>query len=129
MGNDLKDEKLKWWCDIKPNSAVNTPIWFRYFLQKAFIEAHAVAPAEDSVEEWVDGILFMLRFLNKIGPYLKAARDYRESKEVSENCKKFYSDPDYEEYFENAIQLNHLHLGGICTVRCSECDRRGARRF
>jgi hypothetical protein len=110
MGNDLKDEKLNRWCDIKPNSIVNTPIWFRYFLQKAFIEAHAVAPPEDSVEEWVDGILFMLRFLNKIGPYIKAARDYSKSKEVSEKYKKFYSDPNYEEYFENAIQLSTIYI-------------------
>jgi len=110
MGIDLKDEKLNRWCDIEPNSIVNTPIWFRYFLQKAFIEAHAVAPTEDSVEEWVDGILFMLRFLNKIGPYIKAARDYSKSKEVSEKYKIFYSDPDYEEYFENAIELSTIYI-------------------
>jgi len=107
---DLMDEQPNKWCDLNPGFGSNTPVWFRYFLQKAFVEAHSVAPSEQNIEDWVDGILFMLRGLNNFGPYLKTAKDYGKNKEKSDSYKKFYSDPEYEKYFDKAIDLSITYM-------------------
>ena len=109
-GKDLMDEKPNSWCDLNPGLGSNTPIWFRYFLQKAFVEAHSVSPSEENIEDWVDGILFTLRGLNNFGPYVKAARDFSASGENSEKYKKFYAAPGYETFFNQAIDLSLIYL-------------------
>jgi hypothetical protein len=109
-GNDIMDERIDIWCDLAPGFGSNTPIWFRYFLQKAFIEAHSVSPSENNIEDWVDGILFTLRGLNNFGPYVKAARDYSTLGVESAKYKKFYGDPNYQSYFNDAVKLSIAYV-------------------
>jgi hypothetical protein len=106
----LMDEKPNAWCDLNPGWGENTPVWFRYFLQKAFVEAHAIMPGEDNIEDWVDGLLFTLRGLNNFGPYVKADRDYASYGEGSANFKKFYGDPGYEMVFQKAVDLALIYV-------------------
>ena len=110
VGKDLMDEQPNKWCDLNLGFGSNAPVWFRYFLQKAFVEAHSVPPSEKNIEDWVDGILFTLRGLNNFGPYVKAARDYNKDKENSESFKKFYSEPGYEQVFVKAIELSLIYM-------------------
>lgn len=110
VGKDLMDEQPNKWCDLNLGFGSNAPVWFRYFLQKAFVEAHSVPPSEKNIEDWVDGILFTLRGLNNVGPYVKAARDYTKDKEKSESFKKFYSEPGYEQVFVKAIELALIYM-------------------
>ncbi len=107
---DLLDEQPNTWCDINPDSHDNTPVWFRYFIQKAFVEAHSVAPSEGAVEDWVDGMLLMLRGLNNFGPYVHAAHDFRDQGTASAKYQKFYGGVDYLSYFEQAIELALIYI-------------------
>jgi hypothetical protein len=110
-GKDLMDEKPNEWCDIIPSfTTTNTPVWFRYFMQKAFVEAHSVAPAEDSVENWVDGMLQSLRVLNNFGPYVSASQDFRDQGINSPDYKKYYGGVDYLIYFEQAVELALIYI-------------------
>lgn len=109
-GKDLMDERPNEWCDINPGFGSNTSVWFRYFIQKSFVEAHSIMPDEDSIEDWVDGILFTLRGLNNFGPYVKAARDFEKNKENGERYVRFYKNPDYESFFNKSIQLSLIYI-------------------
>ena len=110
LGKGLMDEQPNKWCDLNLDFGTNVPLWFRYFLQKAFVEAHSVSPSEKNIEGWGDGILFTLRGLNNFGPYVKAARDYNKDKEKSESFEKFYSEPGYELVFVKAIELSLIYM-------------------
>ncbi|HEY6011660.1 MAG TPA: zinc dependent phospholipase C family protein [Nitrospirota bacterium] len=77
------------WCDIAPGSSDNAPVWFRYLLQKAFVEAHAVMPAGRRIENWIDGTLVVLRFIARFGPYVTA---YDALKDPESEKKKEYID-------------------------------------
>ncbi|MCK9377412.1 MAG: zinc dependent phospholipase C family protein [Syntrophobacterales bacterium] len=109
-GQDLMDVRPNTWCDLNLGFGSNTPVWFRYFLQKAFVEAHSVAPAESSIEDWVDGFLLTLRGLNNVGPYVKAARDFRELGQASDRYKQFYQDIDYFSRFGEAVELGCIYI-------------------
>jgi len=70
---DFERESFNEWCDIAPGwLSDNAPVWLRYLLQKSFVEAHAIMPSEDSIENWVDGTLTVLRAIDNFGPYVKA---------------------------------------------------------
>lgn len=109
-GKDLMEEQPNLWCDINPASSNNTPIWFRYFIQKAFVEAHSVTPSEGDIEDWVDGMLQSLRVLNNFGPYVKAARDYRDHGQESKKYQKFYGEVNYYSFFEKAVKLALIYI-------------------
>jgi hypothetical protein len=109
-GKDLMKEQPNRWCDISPNSSDNTPVWFRYFIQKAFVEAHSVAPAEDSVENWVDGMLQSLRVITNFGPYVGASQDFLEQGKNSPDYQRFYGEVDYLSYLEQAVELGLIYI-------------------
>lgn len=77
------------WCDIAPESSHNAPVWLRYLLQKAFVEAHAVMPAGKSIENWIDGTLMVLRLIARFGPYVTA---YHALKDPDSEKRKEYID-------------------------------------
>jgi hypothetical protein len=109
-GTDLMDAHPNTWCDLNPGLGSNTPVWFRYFLQKAFVEAHSVAPAEGSIEDWVDGLLLSLRVINNFGPYVNAAEDFKDHGPASQNYKQFYKEVDYFSHFSEAVQLGSIYI-------------------
>jgi len=109
-GKSVLDEKLNEWCDINSGIGENVPVWFKYFIQKAFVEAHSIMPCEDAIEDWADGTLMTLRLLNDLGPYTKASEDFEKNKENSEKYKRFFSNEDYEKYFNEAINLSEIYI-------------------
>ncbi len=134
---DFQDEKFNTWCDMNPGFGDNTDVWFRYLIQKSFVEAHAVTPSEDSVEDWVDGTLTILRGLNNIGPYVKASGDlakkgekYREyielqpPKDAPDDKKKEYaalvSGKTYKDFFNNAVELSSIYVKAAHKIYSAE---------
>lgn len=125
-GDNFGEQKFNQWCDLNPGWGDNTTVWFRYFLQKSFIEAHAVAPTEDNLEDWVDGTLTILRGLNSIGPYPKALGDlgaesprYQEyillkppsdtSPERLEDYEHL-KDLTYDDFYKDAVELAGVYV-------------------
>jgi hypothetical protein len=92
------------------------------------VEAHAIMPGEESIEDWVDGMLFTLRGLNNFGPYVKADRDYAGYGEESTNFKKFYGDPGYEQVFRKAVELALIYVKTVFALydiyQLSDVERR-----
>jgi hypothetical protein len=109
-GADLMDDSPHERCDLTPGYGDNTPVWFRYFLQKAFVEAHSVAPSEANIEDWVDGLLFTLRGLNNFGPYTKAARDLAHNGPQSPKYQQYFEKPGYEKLFNDAVELSVFYV-------------------
>ncbi len=93
---DFMEKSFNLWVDIEPQSSNNAPDWFRYFMQRAFVESHGVYPKEKEIEDWIDGLLLILRGIKKIGPYKTA---YEELKTHGIDAGKFVA------YFENYMNL------------------------
>ncbi|MCX5910360.1 MAG: zinc dependent phospholipase C family protein, partial [Deltaproteobacteria bacterium] len=69
---DFMEKPFNLWVDLDPQSSHNAPDWFRYFLQRGFVESHGVYPQDQEVENWVDGLLLILRGIKWVGPYKDA---------------------------------------------------------
>jgi hypothetical protein len=142
------EEGFNYWCDIVQEISYsnsfgidNTPVWFRYLIKKSFVEAHAVTPSEDSIENWVDGTLLFLRGLNNAGPFLKAFKDINEKGPESEKYKENINletptritDEDlksihsqvvagrnYESFFNEAVKLSCIYIKAAYKIYCAE---------
>lgn len=120
-GKDLMDASPNEWCDLNPNWGKNTEDWFRYMIQKAFVEAHAVCPTEDEIEGWVDGVLITLRGINNFGPYIKATNDVNKTKEAGEKYGKYFSGVSYERTcYQKAIELTKVYINAAFMVYNTE---------
>lgn len=108
---DLMDKRFNRWVDIAPDSSRNAPEWFRYFIQRAFVESHAVYPKEEEVEDWIDGLLLILRGMGLIGPYKTAHEEWREKGLSSENFAGFFK--DYMDYFFKAVELTGIYWKAV----------------
>lgn len=104
---DFMKKSFYLWCDINPETTHNAPDWFRYFLQRAFVESHGIYPQEAEIEDWIDGLLIFLRGIKWIGPYKVA---YEEFKKEGLSSKKFeiYL-KNYMELFFQAVELTSLY--------------------
>lgn len=120
---DFRDGGFNSWCDIAPASRHNAPVWLRYLLQKSFVEAHAVTPAGGRIENWIDGILMILRLIGRFGPYVTAynalkdphnekRREYIDlvpptdsSEEKHAMCREVFGRKRYMEFFRDAVDL------------------------
>lgn len=104
------------WVNPGTKSGKTEP-YFRVFLQKSFIEAHAVCPSEHEIENWVRGLLFVYKWGKKVGiPYKKSDIDYRTYKENSLKYKEYWlstglvKNKSYEDYFKNAVELASIYI-------------------
>lgn len=96
------------WCDPNPAWGCNTQPAFRYMLQKAFIEAHAVCPDEGEIEHWVDGILLVLRGLNNFGLYKSMSKSCDPG---SPDRQRWYDSMNYRtQWFQQAVDLSTVYL-------------------
>ena len=112
----ILDEHLDTWVDIRGESG-KTESYFRIFLQKSFIETHAVCPTEKEIESWVKGLLFIYKYVKWIGlPYKSADIDFRTNKEDSELYKEYWLNKDhtkgksYEDYYKWAVELASIYV-------------------
>jgi hypothetical protein len=112
----ILNENLDAWVNTGAASGKTEP-YFRIFLQKSFIEAHAVYPSEKEIENWARGLLFIYQWVKWIGlPYKNADRDFRAHKENSEKYKEYWlntcltKSKSYQDYYNNAVELASIYI-------------------
>jgi hypothetical protein len=105
---DFMDKSFNLWVDPSPQSSHNAPEWFRYFLQRAFVESHGVYPKEGEIEDWIDGLLLILRGIKLLGPYKEVYQIWRKEGSKSERHKKYFKDY-MEKFFFRAVELTSIY--------------------
>jgi hypothetical protein len=114
--NFLKQDFHKWTDCIKGVTTRNSEQWFRYFLQRGFVETYSICPTEDEIENSVDNLLLILRACQKLGPYTKADKEYQKNKEASKMCKEYIKDVNYLQYYRLAVELAVIYLIALYEV-------------
>jgi len=104
---DFMEKSFNLWVDLNPQSTHNAPEWFRYFIQRAFVEAHGVYPKEEEIENWIDGLLLILKGMKWIGPYKTAYEEFKTEGIESERFKKYFR--GYKELFFKAVELTSIY--------------------
>lgn len=105
----------KWVDCVRGPTTENTKDWFRYFLQRGFIETYGAAPTEDEIEDAVDGLLLSLRAAKILGPYKKAAREYAKGRKGAK-FQKYIRKPGYLRYYEQAVELSAVYMTALCKI-------------
>ena len=104
---DFMEKSFSRWVDIALQSSHNAPEWFRYFLQRAFVESHGVFPEEKEIEDWLDGLLLILRGIKWVGPYKAAYDELKNDGITSENFVLYFK--DYMDLFFQAVELTSIY--------------------
>jgi len=104
---DFMDKSFHLWVDLSPGGPHNAPEWFRYFIQRAFVESHGVYPGEKDIEDWMDGLLLILRGLKWVGPYKVAYEELKAGGMTSEKFLTYFR--DYMELFFQAVELTSIY--------------------
>lgn len=106
-GEDFMDKSFHLWADLDPRNSKNTHEWFRYFIQRAYVESHGVYPKEGEIEDWVDGLLLILRGIKWIGPYKTAYEELRKNGVSSGKFAQYFN--DYMALFFQAVELTGIY--------------------
>jgi hypothetical protein len=114
--NFLKQDFHKWTDCIKGATTRNSEEWFRYFLQRGFVETYSSCPTEYEIENSVDNLLLTLRACQKLGPYKKADKEYQKNKDSSKMCKEYIKDVSYIQYYRLAVELAVIYLIALYEV-------------
>jgi len=110
-------QNFRGWADcVRGATARNTEEWFRYFLQRGFVETYGTCPAEEEIEDSVDNLLLTLRACQKFGPYKKADKEYQQNKDSSAMYQEYIKDVDYIKYYRVAIELAVIYLIALYEV-------------
>jgi len=110
------EQDFRGWVDcVRGLTTENTKDWFRYFLQRGFIETYGSAPMEDEIEDAVDGLLLSLRVAKKVGPYKKAAKEYAKGRNGTK-FQKYIRKPGYLRYYEQAVELSATYMTALCKI-------------
>jgi hypothetical protein len=112
----LRQDFHKWADCIRGVTTRNSEEWFRYFLQRGFVETYGACPGEEEIENSVDNLLLTLRACQKIGPYKKADKEYQKDKENSAMLKEYITDLDYIQYYRLAVELSVIYLMALYEV-------------
>jgi len=108
------EQDFREWADcITKKTLDNTEDWFRYFLQRGFIETYGSTPTEDEIEDAVDGLLLSLRASKMAGPYKKADKEYKKKGRNGPNFKKYVQKPGYLDYYEKAVELTAVYMTAL----------------
>ncbi|MHC4756733.1 MAG: zinc dependent phospholipase C family protein [Planctomycetota bacterium] len=108
--NFFKQNFHKWADCIKGATTRNSEEWFRYFLQRGFVETYSTCPTEDEIENSVDNLLLTLRACQKLGPYKKADKEYQKNKDGSAMCKEYIKNVSYIQHYRLAVELAVIYL-------------------
>ena len=114
----LKQKFHKWVDCVKGVTIKNSEDWFRYFLQRGFIETYGSSPSEKIIENSADNLLLMLRICLIRGPYKEAAEDYRKNGCDKGMCRKYIKDVDYLKHWHVAVKLSVIYLQALYEVYC-----------
>jgi len=114
--NFFKQDFRSWTDCVRGITTRNTEEWFRYFLQRGFVETYSMCPSEDDIENSVDNLLLTLRACQQLGPYKKADKEYRKDKESSRMYLEYIKDVDYIKYYRLAVELAVVYLIALYEV-------------
>ncbi len=114
---DFFEQSFASWVDcIRGLTTRNTADWFRYFLQRGFVQTYGMFPGEGEIEDSVDNLLLTLKTCQRVGPYKEAAKEYESLGEQSQMYRQFVEDVDYVTYYGQAVQLAAVYLMGLYEV-------------
>jgi hypothetical protein len=115
--NFFRQDFRKWADCVRGATTRNTEDWFRYFLQRGFVETYGACPPEEEIEDSVDNLLLTLRVCKQIGgPYKKAAKDYEEHGQASGMYLEYIRDVGYIKYYRLAVELAVIYLAALYEV-------------
>jgi hypothetical protein len=138
------------WCTVEPDALwTENALWFRYVIQKAFVEAHAVTPTEKTVGKWIRGTLRILRYCiylhiprvrKLLGPYGAAYQalfgDEGQLLTSSPQYKKYVAletcsgSRTYDDYFADAVELASVYIRAAFKVySADELDTQLRKKF
>ena len=114
---DFFKQDFRRWADcVRGVTTRNAEDWFRYFLQRGFVETYGACPTEEEVENSVDNLLVTLRVCQQVGPYKKADKEYRRDKENSQMYREYIKDVSYIKYYRLAVELAVIYLTALYEV-------------
>ena len=114
--NFFKQDFRSWTDCVRGITTRNTEEWFRYFLQRGFVETYSSCPSEQGIENSVDNLLLTLRACRQMGPYKKADKEYRKDKENSKMYREYIKDVGYIKYYRLAVELAVVYLIALYEV-------------
>jgi len=114
---DFFRQDFRDWVDCIPGLTTrNTEDWFRYFLQRGFVETYGSCPSEDDIEDSVDNLLTVLWISRTRGPYRDAAEEYEQYGPDSPMYRQYIAQPDYVSYYEQAVQLSAVYITALFEI-------------
>jgi hypothetical protein len=114
---DFFRQDFRDWIDCIPGLTTrNTEDWFRYFLQRGFVETYGACPPEDDIENSVDNLLAVLLIARMRGPYKEAAEEYETYGQDSPMYREYIAEPDYVSYYRRAVQLSAIYIAALHEV-------------
>ncbi len=120
---DFFRQDFRNWVDCIPGLTTrNTEDWFRYFLQRGFVETYGSCPSEQDIENSVDNLLAVLLIARMRGPYHEAAEEYEKYRQDSPMYREYIAEPDYVAYYEQAVQLSAVYITALFEIYTALCD-------
>ena len=114
---DFFKQDFRGWADcVRGMTTKNSEDWFRYFLQRGFVQTYSSCPSEGEIENSVDNLLLTLRACQRLGPYKTADEEYRKDKENSKMYREYIKDVDYIKYYRLAVELAVIYLIALYEV-------------
>jgi hypothetical protein len=114
---DFFRQDFRDWVDCIPGLTTrNTEDWFRYFLQRGFVETYGACPSEGDIENSVDNLLAVLWMSRMRGPYRDAAEEYEKYGQDSPMYREYIMECDYITYYDQAVQLSALYIAALYEV-------------
>lgn len=111
------NQDFRRWADcVRGMTTTNAEEWFRYFLQRGFVETYGACPSEEDIENSVDNLLLTLRVCKEVGPYKKAHKEYRRDKENSKMYQEYIKDVNYIKHYRLAVELAVIYLIALYEV-------------
>jgi len=116
----FKQNFRKWVDCVEGYSLRNSEDWFRYFLQRGFIETYGTGPDERTIENSVDGVLVTLVASKMVGPYVgpykRADKEYKKEGRNGPRFQKYVGKPQYLKYYGEAVELTKIYLSALYKV-------------
>jgi hypothetical protein len=115
---DFFKQDFRRWADcVRSLTTRNSEDWFRYFLQRGFVETYGCCPDESQIENSIDNLLLTLRTCQKIGPYKTAAEDYQQNdKNPDSFFTEYIGDIKYIKHYRIAVELAVVYLIALYEV-------------
>jgi len=112
----FKQDFRKWADCVRGLTTRNAEEWFRYFLQRGFVETYSACPSEQEIEDSVDNLLLTLKVCRQVGPYKKADKEYRKDKDGSKMYQEYIKNVNYIKYYRLAVELAVVYLIALYEV-------------